>query len=186
MPAKKKEKEQKELIIKNKPGSSSYIETNLDRFYNTIKEKKTLSFIAAQKEFGASKEQIAAWAKIIEEHKLARVHYPIFGSPVIMISEETKQKKAKEKVKRPGKKAPKIVVALAGGLLVFVGYVIAINNPFTISMRSQFSSVIARLSVPFLPSPLNVILPFAIIGAVVWAFFGMKRKKKAGKDKEVS
>jgi hypothetical protein len=177
MPAKKKEMEQTELLVERKGGSSPYIETNLDRFYNTIKEKKTLSFIEAQKEFGKSREQIASWAKIIEEHNLAKVHYPIFGSPVIMFSEETKPKKEKEK--RPaGKKAPKIVVALVGGLLIFAGYVMVINNPFTISMRSQLSSLFGRIAIPFLPSPLNIIMPFAVIAAVVWAFFGMKRKRK--------
>ena len=159
---------------------SLYIETNLDRFFNAIKSKKRMTFPEAQKEFDVTGEQIASWAKIIEDHKLAKVHYPLFGSPVIIFSEKQKPLKETEwkPVRKPGKKAPKLLIALIGGLMVLLGYVMVVSNSFTAGIRLQISMILGRIFslFSFLPWPLNIIILVAIVVALVWAVAGMRRK----------
>jgi hypothetical protein len=154
------------------------LETSIDRLYHLVKQRKSINFYDAASEYGVDKEQIATWAHILEEHKLAKVHYPVFGSPEIFSIEEDKKKKTEEgeeeKERKPGKGFPKIMVALIGGLMVLSGYVMLVSNPFTITVRSQVTVAAGRFSVlfSFLPYPLNIITPAIIViaaaGLVLW------------------
>jgi membrane protein implicated in regulation of membrane protease activity len=180
---------------KKTDGNIPYLETSIDKFYNLVKERERINFYDAAREFRVDKEQIASWARILEEHKLAKVHYPVFGSPVILIERERPKKEGEEGEKgteeKPGKKTPKIIIALIGGLLLFFGYVMLVSNPFTITTRSQLTIIIERFKMlfAFLPYPLNIITPVLIIIAalwlVLWMKYGHKTKeaKKYPKDK---
>jgi len=184
---KQEKSESEDLLNENtvlKKTKASYIETNLDRFYNMIKERQTMSFDKAASEFGVDRNQIASWAKILEEHKLASVHYPLFGVPSIFFREKQKKEfiKGEERVKRPGKMAPKILVVLAGGLMVLLGYVMTVSNTFTITVRLQIAAIAGRITgILMLPYPLNIIAPIGILIAAVWAAAGLRRKKKSGR-----
>ncbi|HJW96591.1 MAG TPA: hypothetical protein VJ485_00335 [archaeon] len=180
----------KSVEWKEADGKIPYLETNIDKLYGIINKRKQISFLDAAAEFGVEKERIALWAKILEEHKLARVHYPIFGSPVIFPSEAEKEKIFEEDRPRKtpaGKKTPKIIIALVGGLMVFLGYIAVVNNSSTMIIRSQLAGTLSQITglFRFLPYPMNVIAPFGIIIVVVWAVasFRHMRAKAPGKEK---
>jgi len=168
-------------------GKIPYLETNIDKFYNLVKERQRINFYDAAREFRVDKEQIASWARILEDHKLAKVHYPVFGSPVILI-EIQKPKKAQEegeKVEEKSTKTPKIIIALIGGLLLFSGYVMLVSNPFTITLRSQLTALsqMFMLLFAFLPYPLNIIIPVLVIIIVLWLILGMRHRHKTKEGK---
>ena len=167
-----------------------YLETNIDKLYKVVNKRKSINFIQASEEFDVPKEQIASWAKILEDHKLAKVHYPVFGTPVILAKEaENKNIFSDEDApkKKSPKKGPKIMlVMIAAGAIMFLGIIMAVNNPTMLGLRSQINSLAARLFSPFnfLRYPLNIIIPIAIIIAVIWAVFSVRRKKHARKEDE--
>ena len=173
-----------------------HLETSIDRLYHMVKQKKNISFLDAASEYGVDREQIAAWAHILEEHKLAKVHYPVFGSPEIFSIEEDRRKGSREEEgetekphagKSPGKGPKKMMVALAGGLMVFAGYVMLVTNPFTITLRSQVSVSAGRLGLlfAFLPYPLNIIAPIIIIIAAACLVLVMRRRPGSHKARPI-
>jgi hypothetical protein len=169
-------------------GDLPHLETNIDRLYVMVKKNERMSFLQAASEFNVSKEQITSWAKILEDHKLARVHYPIFGSPVIFSMDAVRDRKSRkassEEEEKHGKKAPKIIIAFIGGFMVFFGYVMLVSNPFTITFRSNVVSGIGRMAeaFAFLPYPLSIIIPLAIIIAILLAAIFMRRRRKSRKE----
>jgi hypothetical protein len=170
-------------------GRIPYLETNIDRFYKLVKEKKSINFFDAAEEQDVTREQIASWAKVLEDHKLAKVHYPVFGAPVILIETEKPKKRfgeeKEEMEKKPRKGLPKLIMALAGGLMVFFGYVMFVSNPFTITLRSQVTSAAQSFGLifRFLPYPLNIITPIIIIIAALFAVMRLRKMRKPPKDK---
>ncbi len=80
----RKEEEEKvaNFII---PQPKSRSETNIDIFYNLLKEKKSLSTGAIAKAFKIPKETALEWAKILEDHEMINIEYPAFSDPEVMI-----------------------------------------------------------------------------------------------------
>ena len=189
-PERMKRKVEEEEIPKEeapRKAETVYLETNIDKFYKLVKENQSMTFDEVAGEFGVDRKQIASWAKILEEHKLVVVHYPFFGVPSVLFREKEKKGliKGEGENKKRHKKAPKILVTLAGGLMVLLGYVMVVSNPFTISIRSQVSAFFARITGAFrLPFPLNIIIPIAIIIVAALAFLAFKRRKADGKSTE--
>ena len=93
-------------------GNLSKSSTDLDLFYNLLKEKKSLTMGSISKLFNIPKEKAIEWAKILENHELATIEYPAFSDPEVRINEkdegkgkETKQKEG-EKTERRQKGNP--------------------------------------------------------------------------------
>ncbi len=175
---------------KKADGNIPYLETSIDKFYNLVKERQMINFYDAAREFRVDKEQIVSWARILEDHKLAKVHYPVFGSPVILIERERPKKEGEDGEKgteeKPSKRTPKIIIALIGGLLIFFGYVMLVSNPFTITTRSQLTIMIERFKMlfAFLPYPLNIITPVLIIITALWLVLGLRYRHKTKEAKK--
>jgi len=68
--------------VKNK---MPHLETDVDRLLNLIKEKGEISISEAAKKFGVEEGKIEEWGKILEEHKLIKMHYPPIGNPLLKI-----------------------------------------------------------------------------------------------------
>ena len=190
-PEKVKRKVEEEAIPKEeapRKAETVYLETNLDKFYDLVRERQSMNFDEAAGKFGVDRKQIASWAKILEEHKLVVVHYPFFGVPSVLFREKEKKgliKEEGEKEKNHKKKAPKILVALAGGFMVLLGYVMVVSNPFTTAIKSQIAGFFGRIAGAFrLPFPLNIITPVAIIMVAALAFLAFRRRKATGKSTE--
>ena len=81
----KKEAESVKLPQKYKKSEKS---TELDVFYNLLKEKKHLKLSTIEKVFSVSKKVALSWAKTLESGNLARIEYPRFGEPEVILNEE--------------------------------------------------------------------------------------------------
>ena len=82
----KKEEEGKKSVInvERKKGTDK-AETDLDTFYNLLKEKKHIKISDVSKIFKIDNEKALEWCKILENHELASIEYPAFSEPEIEI-----------------------------------------------------------------------------------------------------
>ncbi|MEM5812140.1 MAG: hypothetical protein QXN71_00085 [Candidatus Aenigmatarchaeota archaeon] len=170
----------KDIQWKKTDGKTPYLETSIDKLYKLVKERSRVGFDEAAEKFNAEREQIESWAKILEEHKLIKVHYPVFGRPVMIFREMEKKKFIKEGLKqKPKNRMTKIGIGIAGCLLVFFGYVNFVTNAFTLSIRSQLNVIFWRFFgiFGFLPYPINIIIPVSIVIVILLIITKLKRKK---------
>jgi hypothetical protein len=66
-------------------------QTEIDLFYDLLKEKKKIKFTTASKLFKVNSEIIGEWADALENNNLAIVDYPRFGSPAVSIKEQNEK-----------------------------------------------------------------------------------------------
>lgn len=81
-PAKQRDGTAEEKQQADKP---VFLETNIDKLYSLIKEKKSISIDDAAKKFGLTEHIIEEWCRMLEEHGMIELHYPAFGKPEIRI-----------------------------------------------------------------------------------------------------
>jgi len=71
------------------------LETNIDMLLALVKEKGSVKFSDAAKKFGVPEKMIEEWGAILEEYRLAKLHYPPIGTPAIKINKEKYGRKRK-------------------------------------------------------------------------------------------
>ncbi len=57
------------------------VTTPIDELFEIVMRVGRIKLGTAAKKFGAKKQQVEEWAKILEEHGLIEIHYPPFGEP---------------------------------------------------------------------------------------------------------
>jgi hypothetical protein len=67
------------------------IETDIDKLMSMIEKEKSVSVLDVSKELKVSVEQIENWAKILEEHGLIEIIYPLIGFPRLRKKEWKKE-----------------------------------------------------------------------------------------------
>ena len=153
------------------PELKDFVETNIDKLYDIIKQKSSVSVEEASKIFWVPTQRIEQWADILENHDLIRVHYPKFGKP-LLTDLAIKEGPARQKVKSPGRRArpPKIIYPIfVGVLLLFV----AVLPAFGISGIPNFFLPVQGNGIYLLPALILILLIAAVL-----AF-----RKKRGKGK---
>ena len=75
-----------------KEATNSKIRTDIDSFYEMLKEKKRLKFSVVASVFDVSLSVVETWAKTLESAELATVDYPRFGSPEVLIAENKSER----------------------------------------------------------------------------------------------
>jgi hypothetical protein len=86
------------------PPKKSEAETDLDILYNTLKINDKITVEDISKKFNISKEKALDWAKILENHDLVDIDYPLFTSPEIKLKLKKQNEDKKEGCeKKPGK-----------------------------------------------------------------------------------
>ena len=83
----KKEYDYLALLKQKKPFSGG---TELDRFYDLLKETKHFRLATAAKVFSVEVEIIEGWAKSLESSKVAELTYPRIGGPEVHLVEDVK------------------------------------------------------------------------------------------------
>ena len=68
--------------------SSNKNKTDLDIFYDILKSRKSLRISTISKSFDVSENIAMGWAKILESANLAKIEYPGFGEPKVVINEK--------------------------------------------------------------------------------------------------
>jgi CBS domain-containing protein len=71
------------VIVKKK------IETTIDEVLKIIEEKGSITIDEIAKKFHVDVSVIEEWAKILEEHRLASINYPIIGKPYLSLIKES-------------------------------------------------------------------------------------------------
>ncbi|MBI4019890.1 MAG: hypothetical protein HY367_01045 [Candidatus Aenigmarchaeota archaeon] len=79
-------------------GKFPFLETEIDKLYQLVKQRGKVSVYTASKELGQKKESIESMAKILEEHGMAELHYPLIGPPTLALKGY-----AEQRVRREGK-----------------------------------------------------------------------------------
>lgn len=97
---KEEEEKVKSFII---PTTLPKSKTNLDVFYDLIKQNKILSLGIISKLFNLSKEKSLEWARILEDKDLVTIEYPAFSEPEVRLRgyKEEKEEMAKEIAQNP-------------------------------------------------------------------------------------
>jgi len=65
------------------------IETAIDEVLKIIEEKGSITIDEIAKKFHVDVSVIEEWAKILEEHRLASINYPIIGKPYLSLIKES-------------------------------------------------------------------------------------------------
>ena len=66
-----------------------YIETNVDKLYKRVKKDKIVKITDIADEMKIDKELVEEWAKVLEEHGLIKIFYPIMGDPELKLVDES-------------------------------------------------------------------------------------------------
>lgn len=84
-------------------GRIQYLSTDIDSLINFVLENKKVKLSEAASKFGVPEKIVEDWARILEDHKMMDLHYPITGEPVLKVHEPKKswkeRKAEKEKLK---------------------------------------------------------------------------------------
>ena len=78
-------------------GEIKYLLTDIDALHSYVLEKKTVSLADAAKRFKASKKNVEDWGRILEDHRMIEMHYPVAGEPTLMVPGLNKAKNRKDK-----------------------------------------------------------------------------------------
>jgi predicted transcriptional regulator len=69
------------------------LETSIDKLLSVVKTEGSVKIKDLAKRFNAEPEKIEEWGRILEEYKLARMHYPPIGEPSIVVMKKVKYAK---------------------------------------------------------------------------------------------
>jgi CBS-domain-containing membrane protein len=72
------------------------LETSIDTLLSVVKTEGSVKIKDLAKRFKVEPEKIEEWGKILEQYKLARMHYPPFGDPSIVVMKKVKYNAKKE------------------------------------------------------------------------------------------
>jgi len=82
-------------------GNTKSLKTGIDGLYSLIRDKKNMTAAKAAKSLKVKENIIVEWARIMEEHEMLRIHYPVFGKPSLRSMDwKPKWKKKREKKKK--------------------------------------------------------------------------------------
>ncbi|MFH1364214.1 MAG: hypothetical protein ABIH52_01020 [Candidatus Aenigmatarchaeota archaeon] len=115
------------------------IETGADKLLDIVESEKNITLEKVANDLNLDLKIIEDWARVLEEHDLIKMHYPIFGKPMLRTLDyktEKHKKKEKgdvkpvkdkkldltnkfEKRKKPSKKPPIIIIILFLIILFF-------------------------------------------------------------------
>ncbi|MBS3083453.1 hypothetical protein J4423_01470 [Candidatus Pacearchaeota archaeon] len=84
----KAELKEYEVVITKEKIRQGASNTDLDTLYNLLKERKKLSVKSLAIYFKVEESTIISWARILEEANLLTIHYPNFGHPILILTEE--------------------------------------------------------------------------------------------------
>lgn len=59
------------------------IQTDIDKLLKLLDEKRSINVLDLAKKLGVKVEQVEEWAKILEDHGLVEIEYPIIGLPKV-------------------------------------------------------------------------------------------------------
>jgi len=152
------------------PVNEQFLETDVDKLYEIVREKGILKIKEASKMLGIDSEQVEEWGRILEEHKLVRLRYPPVGEPVLILKKFTMDAETISRVKGTKKLKPRRRVFIIN-LIVLIAAVIIIAV-FTV----RIPTIRITYSQAYLAAALIIIIGIILI----FRFFrGRKNARKS-------
>lgn len=164
----------------------THLETDIDKLYELVRERGTAKVSEISKKLNINGDQIEEWGRILEDHKLIKLHYPPVGEPVLILKKfktDTNgiKKLKKRKGLKPGRKVFVINLAILIGFIGFVVYY-TIGIPFIRMPSIQIPSILQSIQIPYNQAYLAV---FGIIIIIIIALVLIIRRRH-GKEKKES
>lgn len=167
------------------------IETDVDKLYEMVRDKGIVKLREASKRLGIESDRVEEWGRVLEDHKLIKLHYPPVGEPVMILKkfkvegEETEEAPKKKKKFKPGKNAFIINVVILLGFMAFMSF--HFLGGFTI--RVSYTQIYLALPVIIIiglllilklkrPDKLSRIKELGL--KIVWLRKGKRKKKEKG------
>ena len=104
------------------------LETDVDKLYELIRDKGILKVNDASKKLGIRVEHVERWGRILEEHKLIKLHYPPIGEPVLILKKFKSGVKEVKKLEKRKKLKPSRKVFIIN-LLILLGFIVFVIFP---------------------------------------------------------
>jgi len=163
-------------------GKFPHLITSIDRLYKLVLEKKRVRISTAARIFKVKPEKIEEWGKILEEHDLLAMHYPVVGDAEIV----TKELAERRKKRAGGRGGPRVKiyrkvrkkVILNNILIVIIGELII----YFAFVRPQFLMNLYFLYLEPAFGNMQLIL-YAIIGIICLIAGWISLKKIKGRKK---
>jgi hypothetical protein len=194
-------------------GKIRYLSTDIDSLYTHVLENKSVRLPSAARRFRVSRETIEEWGKILEDHHMIELHYPVAGEPTLRVPRprgargkkprEKKEKKPRKPLHLKLTKKRLLIMAeiiILGELFIYIFLVNPhLRENFMPTLNYQLSNLPAH--VMNLPSYLSGLLGsllgremlinplYFIIGIIIVVFWMaaalmQKRKKSQQKAKQ--
>lgn len=185
-------------------GNVSYLSTDMDSLYSYVKQQGSVKLSTAARKFKAKRELIEEWGRMLEDHHMLELHYPVAGEPTLRAPETGKDKgkksqKAKETEKTGGKPKRHRVkltkkrlfvtaeIVVLGTLLIYIFIVNARlrdNLIPTVSYQianlpGHLTDLLSQLSGRMVINPIYFLIGVIIVIFWIAATLMQRRKKKS-------
>ena len=67
------------------------IETAIDEVLEIIRKKGSVTIEEISEKFHVSRQTVEEWGKILEEHKLVTIEYPVIGKPYLVLAKDVEE-----------------------------------------------------------------------------------------------
>lgn len=189
-------------------GKIRYLSTGIDNLHNFVLDKKVVPLRDAAKHFGVDRKTAEDWGRILEDHHMIEMHYPVAGEPTLRVVGYGKRKKEKKpskekkpekkvavkEVKKKGRRLTKKRLMIMAELIVLFEvliYIFLVNphlrDNFVPTLNYQLANLPANLTnllnstgLPITPTMLAGIILLVVVLIVIVV---VMRKKKGGKHK---
>lgn len=154
------------------------LETDVDKLYELIRDKGILKVNDASKKLGIRVEHVERWGRILEEHKLIKLHYPPIGEPVLILKKFKSGVKEVKKLEKKKKLKPSRKVFIIN-LLILLGFIVFVIFPnkiwfFIMEMINFIKMPVVRISYE---QAYLVAIIIIIIGIVVILMLIKRRRR---------
>lgn len=87
-------------------GNIKYLSTDIDSLHTFVLERKKITLTQAAAKYQVTRSVVEDWGKILEDHHMIELHYPIAGEPILRVI-QPKRSRHKKKDKKDEKKGKK-------------------------------------------------------------------------------
>ncbi len=159
-----------------------HVQTDIDKLYELVKSKGIVKTGEASKKFGIESDQVERWGRVLEEHKLVKLHYPPVGEPVLILKKfksKTKglEKPGVEKRLKPGRRVFIINILIIFVFVAFLAFHRMIITRMSVDIIPRIESFISGISnaigipsirISYIQAYLILIVIIIIVVVVVW------------------
>jgi hypothetical protein len=86
-------------------GKIKYLSTDIDSLHAFVLEKKKVTLTQAAAKYQVTRSTAEDWGKILEDHRMIELHYPVAGEPILRVIQPKGQRRKKKKDKEEEKKS---------------------------------------------------------------------------------